>query len=72
MHEFLVVERAGWAIRGYSRHLPQVSDGNLQVLRQEGLLESLALPVPPAGFEPAPLPPEGSALSPELRGPGTS
>ena len=24
--------------------------------------------VPPAGFEPAPLPPEGSALSPELRG----
>ena len=25
--------------------------------------------VPPAGFEPAPLPPEGSALSPELRGP---
>ena len=29
----------------------------------------LRLPVvPPAGFEPAPLPPEGSALSPELRG----
>jgi len=27
--------------------------------------------VPPAGFEPALLPPEGSALSPELRGPGT-
>ena len=26
--------------------------------------------VPPAGFEPAPRPPEGSALSPELRGPG--
>jgi hypothetical protein len=25
--------------------------------------------VPPAGFEPALLPPEGSALSPELRGP---
>src|SRR3954451_20885253 len=24
--------------------------------------------VPPAGFEPAPLPPEGSALSPERRG----
>jgi site-specific DNA recombinase len=28
--------------------------------------------VPPAGFEPAPLPPEGSALSPELRGPSRS
>jgi site-specific DNA recombinase len=27
--------------------------------------------VPPAGFEPAPPPPEGGALSPELRGPGT-
>ena len=27
--------------------------------------------MPPAGFEPALLPPEGSALSPELRGPGT-
>jgi len=27
-------------------------------------------PVPPAGFEPAPPPPEGGALSPELRGPG--
>src|SRR3954447_19798914 len=26
--------------------------------------------VPPAGFEPAPPPPEGGALSPELRGPG--
>src|SRR4051794_21211096 len=25
--------------------------------------------VPPAGFEPAPPPPEGGALSPELRGP---
>jgi site-specific DNA recombinase len=29
-------------------------------------------PVPPAGFEPAPPPPEGGALSPELRGPGCS
>ncbi len=28
------------------------------------------LVVPPAGFEPAPPPPEGGALSPELRGPG--
>ena len=27
--------------------------------------------VPPAGFEPAPPPPEGGALSPELRGPDT-
>ncbi len=26
--------------------------------------------VPPAGFEPALSPPEGDALSPELRGPG--
>ena len=26
--------------------------------------------VPPAGFEPARMPPEGTALSPELRGPG--
>src|SRR3954466_8117172 len=28
--------------------------------------------VPPAGFEPAPPPPEGGALSPELRGPGAA
>ena len=28
-------------------------------------------PVPPAGFEPAHPPPEGGALSPELRGPGS-
>jgi CheY-like chemotaxis protein len=28
--------------------------------------------VPPAGFEPAPPPPEGGALSPELRGPKTT
>jgi site-specific DNA recombinase len=28
--------------------------------------------VPPAGFEPAPPPPEGGALSPELRGPRTT
>ncbi len=26
--------------------------------------------MPPAGFEPARMPPEGTALSPELRGPG--
>ena len=31
------------------------------------VVEELA---PPAGFEPAPPPPEGGALSPELRGPG--
>ena len=31
-----------------------------------------SLTVPPGGFEPPPLPPEGSALSPELWGPGVS
>jgi site-specific DNA recombinase len=41
-----------------------------EAYRGAGLKETTL--VPPAGFEPAPLPPEGSALSPELRGLGTT
>ena len=33
------------------------------------LIRAYMASVPPAGFEPAPPPPEGGALSPELRGP---
>lgn len=42
------------------------ADGTGLSPHQHGIWEG----VPPGGFEPPPLPPEGSALSPELWGPG--
>src|SRR5947209_7658116 len=42
--------------------------GGRNWIARVGPSDPAVLRVPPAGFEPALLPPEGSALSPELRG----
>ncbi len=45
------------------------SQGVKQGDRRKKIVMTFTFSVPPTGIEPVHLPPEGSALSPELRGP---
>src|SRR4051794_30178822 len=70
----MVAGVAGEASRGASSsHEPlhgTAWDGYFRRFGGHSVLLLLFRKVPPAGFEPAPPPPEGGALSPELRGLG--
>ena len=74
-HEYMVARRRSHVDTGLAQRRGGAS--RLQLIkraswrrnsRPNGRRSQVREVVPPAGFEPAPLPPEGSALSPELRG----